>query len=65
MKRHAAPASSSGVFGLLLPAYHGNDCLDPSHLGSRPRGPRIIKARGGMEKERVRESEDEGAGGYR
>ncbi len=54
-ERNDAPASS-GVFGLLLVAYHGNDCLDASHLGSRPQGLRIIKARrlGWMEKERKR-----------
>lgn len=59
-------AASSGVFGLLLVAYHGNDCLDPSHLGSRPEGSRIIKARRlvRMEKEtkRVREERREKMG---
>lgn len=58
-ERNDVPALS-GVFGLLLLAYHGNNCLDASHLGSGPRGLRIIKARrlGGMEKERktVREA---------
>lgn len=37
--------ASSGVFRLLLLAYHGNDCLEPSHLGCQPQGLRFIKAR--------------------
>lgn len=34
-----------GVFGLLLLAYHGNNCRDCYHLGSIPQGLMIIKAR--------------------
>lgn len=37
--------ASSGVFGLLLLAYHGNYCYDPSHLDSTPQGPKSVKAR--------------------
>lgn len=63
-ERNDVPASS-GVFGLLLAAYHGNDCLDPAHLGSTPKGLRIIKVRrlGRMEKERKRRWENQGTEG--
>lgn len=45
--------ASSGVFGLQLLAYHGNNCSDLSHLGCLPQGLRFIKARSfkRMEKE--------------
>lgn len=47
-----------GVFGLLLLAYRGNDCLDRSHLGSRAQGLRSVKAgrvekRDGNDRERI------------
>lgn len=37
--------NDSGVFRLPLLAYHGNDCLERSHLGCRPQGLSFIKAR--------------------
>lgn len=42
-KGHDVPALS-GVFELLLRAYHGNNCLDRSHLGSRLQGLMITNA---------------------
>lgn len=60
----------SGVFGLL--AYHGNGCLDPSHLGSRHQGLRITEAwsLGWIEKESERSCREnqgmrESGGSYR
>lgn len=55
-ERHDVPAPS-GVFGFLLQAYHGNNCLDRSHLGSRPQGLMIIKARRLRLMEKENESE--------
>lgn len=73
-KKNDVPASSV-IFGLLLLAYHGNNCLDHAHLGSRPQGLMIINTGRlrWMEKEseiscreRIRGmSEGGGGGGYR
>lgn len=53
-KGHDVPAPS-GVFELLLRAYHGNNCLDCSHLRSRLQGLMITKAGRWRRIEKVRE----------